>query len=253
MKKIFFLLIIAISIYPVFSVSTTDNSTYTDIQISNETHTFITKTLAPISNNVSIINVAPIVDGSQIINATINMTINGDSHKSCILRLKDAVLNEVTISDKFQCSGTKKIPLNDVGKDALENNLGKNTLGLTVKDTSLDNIPFSSVTLDSNYTLPQYFAKIENGIVTNVIVADKSFIDTQPGIWLETKYDGSIRANFAGVGYSYDSNTDRFIPIQPYPSWSLDSKGHWQAPFPYPTDGKRYNWNETNYSWTLAN
>ena len=99
-----------------------------------------------------------------------------------------------------------------------------------------------------------YFAKIENNIVTKVIVADADFFDTfvddSAGIWLETKMDGSIRKNYAGIGFSYDATRDAFIPPKPYPSWTLNEDTClWECPVAYPDDGKMYNWNETDKQW----
>jgi hypothetical protein len=126
-----------------------------------------------------------------------------------------------------------------------------------------------------------HFAKVENGIVTQVIVAEQDFVDTQEGTWVQTSYntrggvhyapynvdpdsgdvldepyvpqpDGGValRKNYAGIGYTYDSARDAFIPPQPYPSWVLNEDTClWEAPVPYPTDGKRYNWNEETQQW----
>jgi hypothetical protein len=60
----------------------------------------------------------------------------------------------------------------------------------------------------------------------------------------------AFRKNYAGLGYTYDSTRDAFIPPQPYPSWVLDeSSCLWEAPVPYPTDGKRYSWDEDTQNW----
>lgn len=70
------------------------------------------------------------------------------------------------------------------------------------------------------------------------------------GTWVQTSYNGNIRKNFAGIGYSYNAVLDAFIPPKPYPSWTLDeSTCIWQAPIPYPSDGAVYTWNETTGSW----
>jgi hypothetical protein len=59
-----------------------------------------------------------------------------------------------------------------------------------------------------------------------------------------------LRKNYAGIGYTYDAGRDAFIPQRPYPSWVLDEFSClWNAPVPYPTDGKRYSWNEENLAW----
>lgn len=61
------------------------------------------------------------------------------------------------------------------------------------------------------------------------------------------------RKNYAGIGYTYDSQRDAFIPPQPYPSWQLDEFScRWQAPTPMPTDGQRYDWDETQQTWVLT-
>jgi hypothetical protein len=99
-----------------------------------------------------------------------------------------------------------------------------------------------------------HYAKINNGIVENVIVAESSFFDTfvdsSPGDWIETYVDDSIRKNYAGVGYSYDPQRDAFIPPQPYPSWLLNEDTcQWDAPIPYPEDNKAYSWDEATLGW----
>jgi hypothetical protein len=98
--------------------------------------------------------------------------------------------------------------------------------------------------------MTQYFAEVDdNNIVTQVIVAGQSFVDSLGGKWIETTMDGSIRKNYAGIGYTYDSAKDAFYAPQPFPSWTLDDACHWQAPTPYPTDGVMYTWNEDKKDW----
>lgn len=104
-----------------------------------------------------------------------------------------------------------------------------------------------------------HFAKVLDGVVQQVIVADedffKSFVDSSPGEWIQTSYNtrggvhlsGGIplRKNFAGVGYFYDKNKDAFIPPKPYASWTLNEQTClWDSPAPYPADGKNYKWVE---------
>jgi hypothetical protein len=68
--------------------------------------------------------------------------------------------------------------------------------------------------------------------------------------WKQTSYNANFRKNYAGIGYTYDSVLDAFIASKPYPSWLLNTETcQWQAPIPYPTDGKRYYWNEDTQSW----
>ncbi len=118
-----------------------------------------------------------------------------------------------------------------------------------------------------------HFAKVVDGKVTQVIVAEpeffQTFVDSSPGAWLQTSYNTrggvhyqpdsntpstdqskALRKNYAGVGYSYDAVKDAFIPPQPYASWVLDDATClWNAPVAMPTDGKPYSWDEATTSW----
>ncbi len=100
-----------------------------------------------------------------------------------------------------------------------------------------------------------YFAQIDkNGIVTRVIVADQKFIDSgrvgEPSEWVETSMDGSLRKNYAGIGYTYNKKLDGFIAPQPYKSWVLDEKTcQYVPPVPMPTDQKLYTWDEATLEW----
>ena len=116
-----------------------------------------------------------------------------------------------------------------------------------------------------------HYAKVVDGKVTQVIVAEaeffNNFVDTSPGQWLQTSYntrgnvhygqDGqpsggtALRGNYAGIGYLYDNINDVFIPPKPFPSWLLNqSTWTWDAPTPMPTDEKFYQWDEATKSWT---
>ena len=71
-------------------------------------------------------------------------------------------------------------------------------------------------------------------------------------IWKQTSYNGNIRKNYAGIGYTYDQTRDAFIPAKPFNSWILnETTCLWEAPIAYPTDGEMYQWNETNQQWDL--
>lgn len=113
-----------------------------------------------------------------------------------------------------------------------------------------------------------HFAQIdENNVVTQVIVVDNSEcldangVESEAvgagfcsklfgGTWLQTSYSGKIRKNYAGVGFSFDPQRNAFIPPQPFPSWILnESTCLWEAPVPYPIDGKLYVWDESTTSW----
>jgi len=115
-----------------------------------------------------------------------------------------------------------------------------------------------------------HFAKVVDGKVTQVIVAEpeffQTFVDSSPGTWIQTSYntrggkhydqegkeDGGValRGNYAGVGYTYDATNDVFYAPQPYASWTISAPTWtWEAPTPYPTDGKAYSWDEATKSW----
>jgi hypothetical protein len=108
-----------------------------------------------------------------------------------------------------------------------------------------------------------HFAKVTDGKVTQVIVAEKEFFDTyvdsSPGIWIQTSYNTHgnqhpegrpLRGNYAGIGYTYDSVNDVFYAPQPYPSWILNNTTWlWEAPLPYPADNKNYKWDEATTNW----
>lgn len=108
-----------------------------------------------------------------------------------------------------------------------------------------------------------HFAKVVDGIVEQVIVADtKEWCETHlGGEWVQTSYNthGNVHAlggtplhkNYAGIGYSWDGTG--FAPPKPYPSWSLDLYSYnWQAPIAMPEDGKLYTWDEATTSWVEA-
>ena len=118
-----------------------------------------------------------------------------------------------------------------------------------------------------------HFAKVSNGIVTRVIVAEadffNNFVDDSPGQWIQTSYNTrggvhyqpntnepsedqskALRKNYAGIGYTYDSTRDAFIPPQPFNSWTLNEDSClWDSPVAYPEDGKLYKWNEEILNW----
>lgn len=121
-----------------------------------------------------------------------------------------------------------------------------------------------------------HFAKVVDGVVTQVIVAEpeffNTFVDSSPGQWLQTSYNTrggvhyepnsdtpsadqskALRKNYAGVGYTYDAQRDAFIPQKPFASWVLDEQTcYWNPPVPYPEDGSSYVWDEATVSWVPA-
>jgi len=116
-----------------------------------------------------------------------------------------------------------------------------------------------------------HFAKIDdNNVVLEVIVVHNNellqngieseskgiqfLIDWSGGYtnWKQTSYNGKIRKNYAGIGYTYDPQRDAFIPPKPYSSWVLNENTClWETPVTMPTDGQQYVWNEETLSWTV--
>ena len=112
-----------------------------------------------------------------------------------------------------------------------------------------------------------HFAKVTNGKVIKVIVAEpeffQTFVDDSPGEWIQTSYNTyggvhllggtPLRKNFAGIGYTYDSIRDAFIPPQPYPSWTLnESTCNWDPPVPRPEGSELlYRWDEATQQWVM--
>ena len=116
-----------------------------------------------------------------------------------------------------------------------------------------------------------HFAKVLDGRVLTVIVAEPeffdTFIDSSPGNWIQTSYntygnvhydpvtrepDGGtpLRGNYASIGYVYDRINDVFYPPQPYPSWTLDTTTWtWQPPVPRPDNPDPMDWNEERQLW----
>jgi len=113
-----------------------------------------------------------------------------------------------------------------------------------------------------------HFAQLnEENLVTQVIVvanqdtADQDGVENEAigiefctnllgGTWKQTSYNANIRKNYAGIGYKYDAALDAFIPPQPFASWTLNNEtAQWEAPTPYPTDDKRYTWDEATTAW----
>ena len=121
-----------------------------------------------------------------------------------------------------------------------------------------------------------HYAKVQDGLVTNVIVAEQDFIDTlnAPDSWIQTSYNTRggkhyvpnsneedsgqpLRKNYAGIGHTYDLEKDAFYSPEPYPSWTLnDTTCQWEPPVAYPSDGeidgKMYKWNEETTAWDLV-
>jgi hypothetical protein len=115
-----------------------------------------------------------------------------------------------------------------------------------------------------------HFARLEDNTVTEVIVVHNNEllvdgVESEAkgiefcqalfgGTWIQTSYNGTIRKNYAGVGYTYDEIRDAFIAPKPSESWTLNEETcDWEPPTPYPTDGKSYRWDESVQNWEEVN
>jgi hypothetical protein len=112
-----------------------------------------------------------------------------------------------------------------------------------------------------------HFVRLENNVVVQgIVVSDKDTADEHGvekedigiafcsnllgGTWKQTSYNARIRKNYAGIGYTYDETLDAFVPPKPFASWTLNNEtAQWEAPTPYPTDDKRYTWDEATTVW----
>jgi hypothetical protein len=98
-----------------------------------------------------------------------------------------------------------------------------------------------------------HYAKVEYGVVTDVIVAGEdffeTFVDDTPGEWVQTSYNNNIRERFAMIGGTYDENKDIFLDIQPHKSWVLDADNTWKALIDRPNQTDLFNWNEDTLAW----
>lgn len=112
-----------------------------------------------------------------------------------------------------------------------------------------------------------HFAKVDQGKVIKVIVAEQDYIDnlidTVPGNWIQTSYNTHagvhknggtpLRKNFAGIGMIYDAQRDAFYEQQPYSSWTLnETTCMWEPPTPRPNEDRLYSWNESTTSWDVV-
>ena len=118
-----------------------------------------------------------------------------------------------------------------------------------------------------------HFARVEGGVVQQVIVVNNDVIQDDNGdeqeslgvafcqslygagtTWVQTSYNGTTRKNYAGIGYSYDTGRDAFIAPQPFASWTLDETTcRWDPPVAYPSDGNPHEWDEASTSWVQVN
>ena len=112
--------------------------------------------------------------------------------------------------------------------------------------------------LDDQNTVLQVIVIHNNELLDNGVESEAKCIafcqSLFPGTtWVQTSYNANIRKNYAGIGFTYDSARDAFIPPKPFPSWVLNEAScQWEAPVPYPTDGQQYVWDEATQTWVTA-
>jgi hypothetical protein len=94
----------------------------------------------------------------------------------------------------------------------------------------------------SNAVVGEQFPESES-VGVSFIAADLKL----PGVWKQTSYNGNFRKQYAGIGYTFDFDSDVFITPQPYPSWTLDDNHDWQPPIPKPEGD--WVWNEAEGEW----
>ena len=112
--------------------------------------------------------------------------------------------------------------------------------------------------LDNTNTVLEVLAVHNNELLVNGIENETKgveFLTNWSGgytNWKQTSYNGKIRKNYAGAGFTYDPIRDAFIPPKPYASWLLNEEScRWDAPVPYPNDGKMYRWDESTLAWVV--
>ncbi len=195
------------------------------------------------------LNVKSIIDGSRVDQVITVFTLSSNSGDQCELVLNEPGLNQYTISNIFICDNINTVPLNLKGLHALQTKLNQDNFNFKVwslYQKSFVPIDSDSISLDINYSLPQYFAKVENDKVINVIMATPDHINSLNDNYIES----NDLTGKAGIGYSYDVINNLFIPPQIHPTWILNGVT-WESPIPYPDDGFDYIWNETNQNWVL--
>jgi hypothetical protein len=107
--------------------------------------------------------------------------------------------------------------------------------------------------LDSNNIVTEVITGIDESELIEGLDTETWYGNFRGQVCKRTSYNGNIRKNYAGIGFTYDDELDAFIPPKPFSSWQLvEENCRWEAPLAYPTDGFTYYWNESNLSWELS-
>lgn len=248
-KKNFLIIIGVLSIIPLFASIT--GQVTEDVIVSDQTNEkTLSLDIVTVDANLKEFDLSAIDDSSKINMMNMTLTINNDISDICVLKVEDELLNDYAISNEFPCFGIIDAELNSYGVDAVKNNLLTDSIKFIVKNSNDDVIDFVISDVNILHEERKFFALVDGGVVTNVIVADNDFMSSQKGVWIETKYDSSNRGNFAGIGSIYDDVNDVFYPQKPFNSWVLNSTDwQWYAPVDYPNNGSEYYWSEQDLLW----
>ena len=104
--------------------------------------------------------------------------------------------------------------------------------------------------LDNNNVVTEVITGIDETELIEGLDTETWYGNFRGQVCKRTSYNGNIRKNYAGIGFAYDATRDAFIAPKPFNSWTLDEDTcQWQAPTPYPTDGKFYYWSEEDLAW----
>jgi len=107
--------------------------------------------------------------------------------------------------------------------------------------------------LDSNNVVTEVITGIDETELIEGLDTETWYGNFRGQPCVRTSYNGNIRKQYAGIGYTYDEVNDVFVAPKPFNSWTLDENHDWQPPTPYPTDNKSYAWFEPNQQWIAIN
>ena len=103
--------------------------------------------------------------------------------------------------------------------------------------------------LDANNVVTEVIVGIDETELINGLDTETWYGNFRGQQCVRTSYNGNIRKQYAGIGYTYDDIRDEFVAPQPYPSWTLDENNDWQPPTPMPSTGGPYRWSEEELEW----
>ena len=136
-------------------------------------------------------------------------------------------------------------------------NIRKNYAGIgftydATRDAFITPKPFNSWVLDENNIVTEVITGIDETELIEGLDTETWYGNFRGQTCKRTSYNGNIRKNYAGIGYTYDSDRNAFIPPKPFDLWLLNEDTcRWEPPIPYPTDGEIYVWNEADQSWDI--